>query len=200
MRWSSWNSDVGRGSKLNLYFWSSRARCYVQVPSRSWSASIYGWVIVVCLLSVVSIWWWMEVLADLSASLCSVLLQQFQWPYERVCSQQRPCVADTTKMNVFFKGKNQHIAAERASADEVLWETSQMGSTSPKCTWAKSVAQHAPECWLWLIILYQKFHFKFFLGGGGTVAIQLQNKKMLLAQKSSCSTHLSELAKVPTCF
>lgn len=46
-----------------------------------------------------------------------------------MCSQQRPCVADTVKMNVFFwkKKKKEHLTAEHASADEVLSETFQLG-------------------------------------------------------------------------
>lgn len=50
-------------------------------------------------------------------------------------SQQRPCVADTVQMNVFLLKKIQErVPAERASADEVLSETFQLGLSNPKCT------------------------------------------------------------------
>lgn len=93
------------GSKLSLWFLSSLSGCYLEVADITCGSPVLEalltqhWFIWTpcllpgCLLGVGSVWWWRGGLANLSASLCSVLLWHFQWPYEfpaeALCSWHR---------------------------------------------------------------------------------------------------------------
>lgn len=91
----------------------------------------------------------------------------FQWPYWSVCVPGRGLVYLAPWAECFLLKKRTCHGRTRLSPWGSFCDFPS-GSRNPKCTWAKYVARHIPECCLWLRIFYQKFHCSvilFFRGG-----------------------------------